>query len=153
MLDTNEPSPGLYICADGDPINRHWISYYWSSLIIAESVFLGLSLYKAYSNWKTGEGGPLMKALTRDSVLYFVWYVPTMTVCVSKIADVRPSIFVIYVANQVIWLRNDVCHRISCYAIMLIVPNFSLDHVKRSRDRIFFLHHSYSCESTDARSS
>lgn len=77
---TNSPSPGLFICADGDPIRRHWVSYYWTSLLITESILLSLSVYKAYVFQRTGAGGNLMRILTRDSVLYFILYVDRVRV-------------------------------------------------------------------------
>ncbi|TDL24694.1 hypothetical protein BD410DRAFT_785385 [Rickenella mellea] len=90
LVGTNNPRPGLYLCADGDPPNHvHWVSYYWTAILIIEGILLSLSLYKAYINHRTGAGGSLMKILTRDSVLYFVF------------------IFWIYCANQIIWLAND----------------------------------------------
>jgi len=89
LIGTNNPKNGLFLCADGDPVNAHWITYYWTAILIIESILLSLSLYKAYLHHKTGAGGGLMKVLTRDSVLYFIF------------------IFWIYLANQIIWLVND----------------------------------------------
>lgn len=72
-LGTNNPFEGLYICADGDPLDgSHWVAYYWSALLIIESSFLSLSLYKAWHHYRTGAGGSVMRSLTKDSVIYFV---------------------------------------------------------------------------------
>ncbi len=70
-VGTNNPAPGVLICADGDPENMHWISYYWTATLSLEFILLSLSLYKSWLNYRTGAGGNLMKILTRDSVLYF----------------------------------------------------------------------------------
>ena len=50
-----------------------------------DSILLGLSLYKAILNYRTGAGGGLMRVLTRDSVLYFVLYVRHRNYTRSKI--------------------------------------------------------------------
>lgn len=72
-LGTNSPFEGLYICADGDPLDgSRWIAYYWCTILIVESIFLSLSLYKAWQHLRTGAGGNLMQSITRDSVIYFV---------------------------------------------------------------------------------
>lgn len=88
---TNSPFSGLFICADGDPLDgSHWVAYYWTAVLSIESIFLILSLYKAWTYRQTGEGGILMRSLTRDSVVYFV------------------LIFGIYLANLVLWIKNRV---------------------------------------------
>lgn len=71
-VGTNNPVPGVFICADADPPHVHWVSYYWTAALIIETVLLSLSLYKSWQNFRTGAGGNLMRVLTRDSVLYFV---------------------------------------------------------------------------------
>jgi len=89
LIGTDTPFSGLFICADGDPLDgSHWVAYYWTAILIIESIFLSLSLYKAWTYRKTGEGGSLMRTLTRDSVIYFV------------------LIFGIYLANLALWLKN-----------------------------------------------
>lgn len=88
LVSTNNPSLGLYICADGDPPNAHWITWFWLTIICIESVLLCLSLYKGWVSYRAGFGGGLMMALTRDSVLYFI------------------VIFLIYVANMSLWFVN-----------------------------------------------
>ena len=62
----------MYICADGDPPNGHWISYYWTTALITDSILLSLSLYKGWRNNRSGYGGRVLRVLTRDSVLYFI---------------------------------------------------------------------------------
>jgi len=90
LQDTNRPSYGLQICADGDPPHRHWVVFYWTSLLTIESILLSLSCYKAFLYYKRGTGGNIMRLLTRDSLLYFIF------------------IFGIYLGNQLIWLHNDI---------------------------------------------
>lgn len=90
-LATNNPFPDVYICADADPAHKHWYSWYWTTVMGIEAILLGLAMYKvrllpserltwltipqAYQNRSTGEGGRLMRALSHESVLYFVGYV------------------------------------------------------------------------------
>jgi len=90
LQGTNHPSYGLHICADGDPPHRHWVAFYWTSLLTIESILLSLSCYKAFLYYKRGTGGDIMRLLTRDSLLYFIF------------------IFGIYLGNQFIWLHNDI---------------------------------------------
>lgn len=68
---TNEPSPGLFICADADPAHAHWITYYWITVVILDTILLSLSVYKGWQTQRSGLSGGLMSTLTRDSVLYF----------------------------------------------------------------------------------
>jgi len=72
LQGTNHPSYGLHICADGDPPHRHWVAFYWTSLLTIESILLSLSCYKAFLYYKRGTGGDIMRLLTRDSLLYFI---------------------------------------------------------------------------------
>jgi len=89
VIGTNNPATGVFICADGDPLNGdHWVAFYWTAILCIESILLSLSLYKAWQYRNQKEGGGLMRALTRESVLYFV------------------AIFWVYLANQILWLRN-----------------------------------------------
>lgn len=67
------PFNGVYICADGDPMGGvEWVVGYWSVILLTESTFLCLVLYKAWKWYKTGAGGSLMGTVIRDSVIYFV---------------------------------------------------------------------------------
>lgn len=69
---TNNPSPGLLICADGDPPHMHWITWFWLTIILIESILLSLSVYKGWTTYRQTGTGSLLFALTRDSVFYFV---------------------------------------------------------------------------------
>jgi hypothetical protein len=70
---TNNPYEGVFICADGDPLDgSHWTMFYWIAVLSIESTLLGLALYQAWVHRKNANGGGLMRALTRDSVIYFV---------------------------------------------------------------------------------
>jgi hypothetical protein len=50
----------------------HWIMYYWVAVLSIESCLLSLALYQAWMHRKKAQGGGLMRALTRDSVIYFI---------------------------------------------------------------------------------
>ncbi|EIN05653.1 hypothetical protein PUNSTDRAFT_145621 [Punctularia strigosozonata HHB-11173 SS5] len=88
QVGENNPFPGLRICADADPPHLHWIAFYWTAILSIEAILMGLAMYKAYENYKTGIGGPLMRSLSRESVLYFM------------------GIFGIYLLNQILWWIN-----------------------------------------------
>jgi len=89
VIGTNNPAPGVFVCADGDPLNgEHWVAFYWTTILCIEFILLLLALYQAWKYRNQIEGGGLMRSLTRQSVLYFV------------------TIFWIYLANQILWIRN-----------------------------------------------
>jgi len=89
LVGTNNPAEGVFICADGDPLDgAHWTMYYWVAVLFIESCLLSLALYQAWLHRSKSHGGGLMRALTRDSVIYFV------------------LIFWIYLANLVLWAKN-----------------------------------------------
>ncbi|KAF9002349.1 hypothetical protein BDQ17DRAFT_542249 [Cyathus striatus] len=89
LVGTNEPFPGVTICADGDPEDgTHWVVYYWITIIVTETILLLLALRVAWNYRQSSGGGRLMRNLTRQSVLYFV------------------VIFWIYVGNAVLWWNN-----------------------------------------------
>lgn len=68
---TNNPAQGVFICADGDKPGRPWATFYYTSILVTELAFLGLSLLRAWYDHGFGTGGRLMRILTRDSVYYF----------------------------------------------------------------------------------
>lgn len=72
ILETNSPTEGLFICADSDPLNHHWITWFWLIVICIESVLLCLSVYRGWQTYRAGLGGGLMTTLMKDSVIYFV---------------------------------------------------------------------------------
>ncbi|KAJ8508850.1 hypothetical protein ONZ45_g8913 [Pleurotus djamor] len=90
VVVTNEPFPGLFICADADPDHSPWIAYNWTLLLGVEFILLCMSLYKARVYHRSGGYIGLVQRLTKDSVWYFF------------------IMFWIYLANQVIWLVNKV---------------------------------------------
>jgi hypothetical protein len=70
---TNEPFPGVFICADGDPTDgTHWVVYYWVAIVIVEFTLLVLALFKAWQHRASQGGSALMRELTRDSMIYFI---------------------------------------------------------------------------------
>ncbi|KAG6909112.1 hypothetical protein DXG01_001986 [Tephrocybe rancida] len=88
-IGTNEPFPGNLICADADPLDgSHWVVYYWTAILVIESILLSLAVYKAWQHRASVRGSTLMQALTRDSVVYFA------------------TILWIYIANLIIWYYN-----------------------------------------------
>jgi len=92
VIGTNNPAEGVFVCADGDPLDgSHWMMYNWVAVLAIESCFLSLALYQAWlSRKKIQGGGGLMVALTQDSVFYFI------------------MIFWVYLANLVLWAKNRV---------------------------------------------
>jgi len=91
LIATNNPAEGVWICADGDPLNgTHWIMFYWVALLFLESCLLSLALYQAWMHRNNVNSGGLLRAFSRDSVLYFI------------------MIFWVYLANLVFWARNRV---------------------------------------------
>jgi len=89
LLGTNEPYPGVFICADGDPTDgTHWVVYYWISIVIVEFTLLVLALFKGWQHRASQGGSALMRELTQDSMIYFI------------------IIFWIYIANTVLWFVN-----------------------------------------------
>ncbi|KAK6988139.1 hypothetical protein R3P38DRAFT_280024 [Favolaschia claudopus] len=70
LVAENNPAPGLFICADGDPPNVHWMAYVPLINILAESVFLSLALFKAYQQRKIP--GRIIPQLTKESIFFFV---------------------------------------------------------------------------------
>lgn len=90
---TNYPAVGVFICADNDPFGEHWTAFYWTAALCIQFVLLLLALYQAWKYRDPSEGGGLMRALTRESVLYFF------------------VIFWIYLVSQVLWIHNGVCFR------------------------------------------
>lgn len=87
-IGTNEPVPGLFMCADADPPDHHWIVYYWVAVLVIESILLGLALRQAWLHRPSASGSDLMRRLTRDSVIYFL------------------VLFGIYLTNLIFWIRN-----------------------------------------------
>lgn len=69
---TNNYSPGLFICADGDPPHQHWTAYYWTCALVVDTTVLLMALYKAWAYRLHKNQHSLMRVLTRDSILYFV---------------------------------------------------------------------------------
>lgn len=73
---TNNPAEGVWICADGDPLNgTHWIMFYWVALLFLESCLSSLALYQAWMYRHKVNGGGLIRAFSRDSVWYFIMWV------------------------------------------------------------------------------
>ncbi|KAG6861938.1 hypothetical protein C0995_009888 [Termitomyces sp. Mi166 len=88
-IGTNNPLPGVFICADADPLDgSHWVVYYWAAILVIESILLSLAVYKAWQHRKSQRGSTLMQHLTRESVIYFF------------------TIFWIYLANLILWYIN-----------------------------------------------
>ncbi|KAK7017697.1 hypothetical protein R3P38DRAFT_2784642 [Favolaschia claudopus] len=87
LVAENNPAPGLYICADGDPPNVHWMAYVPLINILAESVFLSLALFKAYQQRKIP--GRIIPRLTKESICFFV------------------AILGLHTANLTVWMINN----------------------------------------------
>ncbi|KAM6488948.1 hypothetical protein JOM56_015584, partial [Amanita muscaria] len=88
LIGTNEPFPGVFICADSDPNNgSHWVVYYWVAICSIELILLSLALRKAWEH-REASGSIIMKRLTAESAIYFI------------------AIFWIYIANMILWIIN-----------------------------------------------
>jgi len=87
---TNEPLPGIFICAPGPKIHYRWAPFLYTAILPVESVFLWLALRKAWMQSPSVGGRTLMQRLTRDSVFYFI------------------LIFSVYIGNTIIWTFNHV---------------------------------------------
>ncbi|KAK7018288.1 hypothetical protein R3P38DRAFT_3558439 [Favolaschia claudopus] len=87
LVAENNPAPGLYICADGDPPNVHWMAYVPLINILAESIFLSLALFKAYQQRKIP--GRIIPRLTKESIFFFV------------------AILGLHTANLTVWMINN----------------------------------------------
>lgn len=70
------PAPGVHICVESDPRGKHWISYYWTAILVVESTLLSLSLYKGWQNFRSKYTTRALRLMTRDSILFFFAYVP-----------------------------------------------------------------------------
>ncbi|KAJ7142134.1 hypothetical protein C8R43DRAFT_892158, partial [Mycena crocata] len=90
------PKAGLimFICADADPPHVHWMAYVPVIMLTTESIFLGLALFKVLDHFPSGtyDGGRIIPRLTRQSVLFFF--------------GVRDKIFIVHLANLVVWMIN-----------------------------------------------
>jgi hypothetical protein len=71
LVGTNNPSPGLFICADADPPNDHWMAWVPTVTLVTETIFLSLALFKAWEHYRSGAGGKILPWLARESVFYF----------------------------------------------------------------------------------
>ncbi|KAJ3536685.1 hypothetical protein NM688_g6805 [Phlebia brevispora] len=87
IYSTNNPAPGVYICAAGDLKGAHWIAYQFTVLIGIESILVALAAYKRWVH-RGRYGGSIMKALTTGSMIYFA------------------IILAVLAVNQIIWLMN-----------------------------------------------
>ncbi|KAF5382456.1 hypothetical protein D9615_003000 [Tricholomella constricta] len=88
-VTTNEPFPGVLVCANGEPQHgQRWVAYFYTVVILVEGTMLILALRKAWIHRPSVGGSTLMMQLTRDSAIYFL------------------IIFGIYLANLIIWVNN-----------------------------------------------
>ncbi|KAK0233945.1 hypothetical protein IW262DRAFT_124345 [Armillaria fumosa] len=92
-IGTNEPVSGLFMCADADPPDHHWIVYYWVAVLVIESILLGLALRQAWLHRPSASGSDLMRRLTRDSVIYFLVNHITLNEFGTAFAFVISSLF------------------------------------------------------------
>jgi hypothetical protein len=71
MVGTNQPVPGVFICADGDPSWSHVDAWWSAQSTIAEAVFLAFACYQSYFYFNRGLGG-IVYLLRSDSIVYFL---------------------------------------------------------------------------------
>ncbi|KAI0319539.1 hypothetical protein OF83DRAFT_1170091 [Amylostereum chailletii] len=84
----NSPANGVFICADYDDPGKPWVVFYYTAILVTESIFFSLSIYSAWTHRKTALKNGIFRVLTKDSVYYFGF------------------LFWIYLGNQVIWIYN-----------------------------------------------
>ncbi|KIL59821.1 hypothetical protein M378DRAFT_26817 [Amanita muscaria Koide BX008] len=105
LIGTNEPFPGVFICADADPNDgSHWVVYYWVVVSFIELVLLVLALRKAWEH-RDASGSTLMKQLTTESAIYFI------------------AIFWVYIANMILWIINRITLDEFATAFSFVLPN------------------------------
>ncbi|ESK87667.1 hypothetical protein Moror_1889 [Moniliophthora roreri MCA 2997] len=126
LIGTNEPFPNLFICADADPADgSHWLVYYWMSILVIDIILLCLALYQAWKHRPSKSGSPLMRALTRDAVVYFliiVW---------------------IYLANLVMWIINRITLNELCTPFSFVISSVLANRMLISvRERHFLIRNS-----------
>lgn len=63
------------MCADADPPHEHWMAYVPTAILLTETIFLALCLYKAWESRKQGPPGQILTRLVKQSVFYFFAYV------------------------------------------------------------------------------
>jgi len=68
-VSTNELFPGYYFCAVH--IYCHCLLAIYIAILVVETIFLSMALYKAWLHRPSQGGSRLMQELTRDSVFYF----------------------------------------------------------------------------------
>ena len=94
------------MCDDSDAPHRHMIAYYYSVILITEGTLVTLAVWKALFGESYGQ---MIKNLTRDSVKFFVASVLSPSLYDTELnVSFISSILGFYIANQVVWLRNDV---------------------------------------------
>lgn len=85
---TNNPEPGVFICANSDFPHEHWGMFFDTSVIIVESILLSLALYKLWSQRREATPNRLLMRLTAESILYFI------------------VVFGVYMIDQGLWIVN-----------------------------------------------
>jgi hypothetical protein len=70
---TNNPAPGLFICADADPPNVHWMAYVPAIILITEIILLGLAVFKAAQQFRAGIAGGRILPNSQKNRSYSSW--------------------------------------------------------------------------------
>jgi hypothetical protein len=70
VIATNNPLPGVSICADADPNGKLWVVYYWITILIVDVILLSLALRKA-SEHRHIMRNKLIRDMTVQSVIFF----------------------------------------------------------------------------------
>ncbi|KAJ7106659.1 hypothetical protein C8R44DRAFT_885929 [Mycena epipterygia] len=106
VIGTNEPSPGIFICADADPPDSHWIMWVPVIILVTETIFLGLAVYRtAYTQY----GGHLLRRLAKHSVYFYLALVSLPHLLLISLALTSAhSVMGIHIATIIAWMHNTV---------------------------------------------
>lgn len=83
---SNEPVPGIQMCADGDLSGKRFFVFYPTTSLIIEVTLLSLSLWQLWINrGQAMTHGRIMRMLITGSVFYFLWCVHSISWLQSNI--------------------------------------------------------------------
>lgn len=129
--DTNNPAPGLHMCAYGALRATYWSALSDVAVLLVECTILALALAKV---WQQRRGNPLFLRLARESTMYFaimfsVYVADLALYLVNRItlnqvsSGFRNVLPVILVNRLMISLREPASHTIDDTSIVCLTTN------------------------------